>query len=32
MANLGELLSDEKMYQKLFDVKTEKALLDLIKK
>ncbi|MGG5372716.1 PTS sugar transporter subunit IIA [Enterococcus sp. AZ196] len=31
IASLGELLSDEKLYQKLFDVETEQALLDLIK-
>ena len=31
IANLGELLSDEKLYQKLFEVETEQALLDLVK-
>ncbi|MGO3602486.1 MAG: PTS sugar transporter subunit IIA [Enterococcus malodoratus] len=31
IANLGELLSDEELYQKLFEVETEQALLDLIK-
>ncbi|MDT2572296.1 PTS sugar transporter subunit IIA [Enterococcus raffinosus] len=31
IANLGELLSDEKLYQKLFEVETEEALLDLVK-
>lgn len=31
IANLGELLSDEDRYQKLFDVKTEEELLDLVK-
>ena len=31
IANLGEVLSDEKLYQKLFEVETEQALLDLVK-
>ena len=31
IANLGELLSDEKLYQKLFEVETEQAVLDLVK-
>ncbi|MFQ7234531.1 MAG: PTS sugar transporter subunit IIA [Enterococcus hulanensis] len=31
IASLGEVLSDEELYQKLFDVETEQALLDLIK-
>ncbi|MGM0169425.1 PTS system, ascorbate-specific IIA component [Enterococcus sp. AZ135] len=31
IANLGELLSDEELYQKLFDVENEQALLELIK-
>lgn len=31
IANLGELLSDEKLYQKLFEIETEQALLDLVK-
>lgn len=29
IASLGELLSDEELYQKLFEVETEQALLDL---
>ena len=31
IASLGELLSDEELYQKLFDVETEEELLDLVK-
>ena len=31
IASLGELLSDEERYQRLFDVKTEEELLDLVK-
>lgn len=31
IASLGELLSDEELYQKLFDVETEAELLDLVK-
>jgi PTS system mannitol-specific IIA component/PTS system ascorbate-specific IIA component len=31
IAHLGELLSDEERYQRLFDVKTEEELLDLVK-
>lgn len=30
IASLGELLSDEELYQKLFEVETEQALLDLV--
>ncbi|MDB1750238.1 PTS sugar transporter subunit IIA [Enterococcus avium] len=31
IASLGELLSDEELYEKLFDVETEAELLDLVK-
>lgn len=30
ITSLGELLSDEELYQKLFEVETEQALLDLV--